>query len=69
MLKQTILSRAAENENQKRNSLKVTPNENQRLDVDLEAALLSLDHSQITQNMMKEFMNAKNDGLIPNITA
>lgn len=69
MLKQTILSRAAENENQKRNSLKVTPNENQRLDVDLEAALLSLDHSQITQNMMKEFMNAKNDGLIPKITA
>ena len=69
MLKQTILSRAAENENQKRNSLKVTPNENQRLDVDLEAALLSLDQSQITQNMMKEFMNAKNDGLIPNIVA
>lgn len=33
------------------------------LDVDIEAALLSLDNSQLTQNMMQEFINARNDGL------
>ena len=65
MLKHTILSKAQEN--QKRNSLNAPPQRasqpqqaeylgNTQLDPQLEADLLSLDQSQITQNMIKEFI-------------
>ena len=33
-------------------------------DAELEAALLSLDQSQLTQNLMKEFINAGNQSII-----
>ena len=62
MLKQTILSKAQET--QKRNSLgSGVPDKQAFSDQELEAALLSLEQSSLTQNLMQEFINARNEGI------
>ena len=58
LLKQTIISKAQENQI-KRRSLMSVPESKSMLDSELEAALLSLDKSQLTQNLMREFINAR----------
>ena len=54
MLKHTILAKKAH-----QSTMNATSN-----DAELEAALLSLDQSQLTQNLMKEFINAGNQSII-----
>jgi len=61
LLRQTIIGKAKENQTKHR-SLMSAPDSNKLLDSELEAALLSLDQSQVTQNMMVEFMNAHQEG-------
>ena len=60
MLKQTILAQAKENQI-KRKSLMSIPEKNTLQDAELEAALLSLEKGQLTQNIMSEFINMKQD--------
>ena len=76
LLQQTILSRAAQaKDTQKRNSLnpkaqQPSSQETYAVDAQLEAALLSLDQSQVTQNLMKElFSGTDNEKNAPRRTS
>ena len=60
MLKQTILAQAKENQ-LKRKSLMSIPEKNTLQDAELEAALLSLEKGQLTQNIMSEFINMRQE--------
>ena len=60
MLKQTILAQAKENQI-KRKSLMSIPEKNTLQDAELEAALLSLEKGQLTQNIMSEFINMRQE--------